>query len=210
MLIELEEGDFMSKKIVDLTYAETVDKIIEINEHIRDFWSKAGGWAPAESVALLSEARLDWLASLSYSLVKWSEEPIHGAEAGDLILAWSNLGALVEGAMKFFLSVHYLDYEKDAAPILRSNKKVEPDVARFNDLRMFFYRRIWNSSNREEKNSWVQEIQNNRNSIHAYHNRDIKDFDVFRQQVKEYYFFLVDLLRRIPYPDDVAGPNYDM
>ncbi|MCT2537258.1 hypothetical protein NC661_14625 [Aquibacillus koreensis] len=52
-------------KINQLTYLEVVDKIIELNKDVKDFWSEALGCAPIEASNLLSKSRLDWLVSLS-------------------------------------------------------------------------------------------------------------------------------------------------
>ena len=75
------------RTVGDLSYFETVNKIVELNEHIRSFWSKSHGWAPIDAANLLSKSRLDWLVLLSHSLYKWGENPGEGAKHGDLILA---------------------------------------------------------------------------------------------------------------------------
>lgn len=185
-----------------LSYSDIVDKIVELNDNIRSFWSNAQGWAPIDAANLLSKSRLDWLVSLSCSLYRWENNPSEKAYYGDLILAWSNLGALVEGGMKFFLSVYYDNYKIDINAIKRQGQQVEPDGAMFNDLRLFFEKSVWNDSERKDKNDWLKEIQGKRNAIHAYRDRDIEDFKFFREQVKIYLAFLKDLLDRVPYPDD--------
>ena len=201
---------FKQRTVEELSYLETVNKIIELNEGIQSFWSQSQGWAPTEAAVLLSESRLDWLVSLSHSLYKWEKNPDKEAYEGDLILAWSNLGALVEGAMKFFLSVFYEDYKSDANAISQWGKQVNPDGAMFNGLRKFFMGSIWSDAERKIKNNWLEEIQEKRNVIHAYRDRDIKDFTYFREQVKEYLLFLMDLLDRIPYPDDHYRPDFTL
>lgn len=198
---------FNQRRIEDLSYSETVDKIVELNDHIRTFWSNAQEWAPIDAANLLSRSRLDWLVSLSHSLYKWKNNSQNEAEHGDLILAWTNLGTLVEGNMKFFLSVYYEDYKTDINAIKIRGKQVDPDGAMFNGLRIFFENSIWIDSEREDKNNWLKEIQSKRNAIHAYKDRDIGDFYSFRYQVKKYLSFLLDLLKRIPYPDDIYGPD---
>lgn len=195
------------RDIDDLSYKKTVDKIIELNEHIRTFWSAPQGWAPIAAANLLSAARLDWLVSLSYSLNRWENDPNKEALYGDLILAWSNLGALVEGSMKFFLSVYYEDYKSDINKIIQRGKEIDPDMAMFNELRRFFEMSIWSQSERQDKNDWLAEIQGKRNAIHAYRDRQINDFGFFRNQVKKYFVFLIGLLERVPYPDVHFGPD---
>ncbi|CAH2714782.1 hypothetical protein BACCIP111895_01958 [Neobacillus rhizosphaerae] len=198
---------FNQRTVDNLAYCEIVDKIVEINNHVKNFWSRAQGWAPLEAAELLTKSRLDWLSSLSNSLYKWENEPISGAEEGDLILAWANLGALVEGTMKLFLSVYYNDYKSDINAIVQRKKTVDPDGAMFNGLREFFYRSVWLDEEREEKNDWLVKIQSKRNAIHAYKDRDISKFSTYRKEVKNYLIFLIDILKRVPYPDDHFGPD---
>lgn len=199
---------FKRKTVNDLTYSETVDKIIEVNEHIKTFWSTAQGWAPIEAADLLSKSRLDWLASLSYSLHKWDQEPEPNSEHGDLILAWANLGALVEGSLKFFLSVYYETYKTDINTMMtRWGNQIDPDGAMFNGLKTFFNDSVWTDSERKDKTDWLTIVQVRRNAIHAYKDREINDFDFFREHVKNFLLFLMDLIDRLPYPDEVYRPN---
>jgi hypothetical protein len=92
---------------------EVVDRIVTLNDRLRHFWMKADGWAPIEASRLLSKSRLDRQVSLSRCLKIWFAEPNPDNESGQLILAWVNLGSLVEGTMKLFLSVYYMDYQND-------------------------------------------------------------------------------------------------
>ncbi|EEM05545.1 hypothetical protein bmyco0003_19660 [Bacillus pseudomycoides] len=198
---------FKRKTVNDLSYSETVDKIIELNEHLKKFWSTAQGWAPIEAANLLSKSRLDWLASLSYSLHKWDQNPEPNSEHGDLILAWANLGALVEGSLKFFLSVYYETYKTDINAMSRRGNQIDPDGAMFNGLKNFFNDSVWSDSERKDKTDWLTLVQERRNAIHAYKDKDINDFDFFRKHVKNYLQFLMDLIDRLPYPDEAYRPN---
>jgi hypothetical protein len=49
----------------------------------------------------IERSRLDWQVSLSSSLRNWVRDPLTALSDGDLILAWTNLGALIEGTLKF-------------------------------------------------------------------------------------------------------------
>lgn len=195
------------QKIRKLNYIETVEKIIELNKHACDFWSNAIGWAPVEAANLLSKSRLDWQVSLSHSMKKWDIPPLQGAEDGDLILAWANLGTLVEGTLKLFLSVYFKDYFEDSESIKNKNGLVEPDSINFDRLRNFFKKRIWTSSQTAEFDDWVLKIQQRRNAIHAYKDRDIDTFIEFYSDTKRYLAFLLYHLERLPYPDDQYYPD---
>lgn len=98
-----------------------LDRIVSKNEGIAAFWRDALGWAPLEAAELLSRSRLDWQVALSHTLALWfprsGADPSDAAAPGRLILAWVNLGALVEGSLKWFLSVYYDAYRKDIAAL---------------------------------------------------------------------------------------------
>ena len=83
-----------------MNYDVLVKKIVNIHKDIEGFWSNADGWAPNEANELLEKSRLDWQLSLSKCLNLWQNIP---DESGYLILAWANLGSLVEGTMKLFI-----------------------------------------------------------------------------------------------------------
>src|SRR3990172_855008 len=89
------------------------------------FWKSSHGWAPVDAANLLSKSALEWQVSLSESLRRW----VGCTTDGDLILAWANLGALVEGQLKLFLSVYYSDYARDLDAIRdRKQNLIDPDV----------------------------------------------------------------------------------
>lgn len=195
------------KTVNDLSYEEVVDKIVNLNKYVNTFWGSAQGWAPDSAADLLSKSRLDWLLSLSYSLYKWENDPSDEHYNGDLILAWVNLGALTEGAMKLFLSVYYEDYLADTNIIKKYGKDIDPDAAMFDQLRKFFVKSIWNNDNNHHFNIWLNLIQQRRNAIHAYKDRDIEDFVDFRTQVRNFLEFLMYILQKLPIPDEIYGPD---
>src|SRR4030095_10017067 len=82
-----------------------IAEIVQITAQVMDEW-KDGACAPPKAVELLKRSRLDWLVSLSRSLKLWADDtPRPEDNDGLLILAWANLGSLVEGWMKFILCV---------------------------------------------------------------------------------------------------------
>ncbi|MFL8936245.1 hypothetical protein ACKA06_05530 [Rossellomorea oryzaecorticis] len=194
--------------INQLTYLEVVDKIIELNKHVRDFWSNALGWAPVEASNLLSKSRLDWQVSLSYSMKRWNECSCYEAEDGDLILAWANLGTLVEGTIKLFLSVYLNDYLDDSTNYKNKKGVIHPDEITFEKLRQYFKNKIWKDKvSASEFDDWVLFMQQRRNAIHAFKSREIGTFDDFKSHTKKYLAFLMYHLDRLPYPDDQYGPD---
>lgn len=191
----------MSPKQMPNNATQTIDAIIETNREICMFWSKAHGWAPIEAAELMSKSRLDWQVELSRTLHIWVQPPEHDVTNGHLILGWANLGALVEGSLKWFLSVYYDDYKADVEAM--KNKKgdtLPPDGVSFERLRQFFKKRIWVNS--DSWDDWVLMIQQRRNAIHAYKDREIGTLNEFVLAVNKYYDFLSELNSRVPnHPD---------
>jgi len=166
-----------------------------------DFWKSAHGWAPVEAAGLLSKSMLEWQASLSTSLRRW----VSAASDGDLILAWANLGALVEGQLMLFLSVYYNDYSVDADAIRKEGRLTDPDSSTLEPLRQFFVKRIWTVGS--DWNSYIIRIQKRRNAIHAFRTRDIGTFEDWRNELPIHLSFVRDINSRIPYPDTISEPR---
>ena len=198
-------------KVHSMKYQEVVDRIVNLNDGIKAFWSKADGWAPIEVAGLLTKSRLDWQVSLSRCLQKWEHDPPTELYDGELILAWVNIGSLVEGSMMLFLSVWYKDYKQNIDDEIKKNPKLKfkkPDELRLQILREFFNKYVWHDGIEDfDWNTWVENIQNRRNAIHAFKHRDIGDFKELRRSVKIYLRFLRYINRRLIYPDDIYEPR---
>lgn len=174
---------------------EVVFRIVDLNKSLAEFWGKASGWAPTDAANLLSRSRLDWQVSLSESLGHWTGRK--KLSDGDLILAWANLGSLVEGTMKLFLSVHYDDYKKDIFAIRKRGQLVDPDQLMLEHLKQFFKTKEifihWNK--------FVELVQQRRNAVHAFRTRKIGTHSEFCKTVIQYHEFLLEIKADLPYPD---------
>lgn len=186
-----------------LTNAETIDQIITINEWLRDFWDSADDWAPVEAAQLLNKSRLDWQVSLSKCLKIWIEDIKLDVRVGRLILAWTNLGSLVEGTMKLFLSVWYKSYKKDKNAFKQNDRILKPDNLNLEKLRIFFKKRIWSEKDKKSLDDWILNVQQKRNAIHSFKDRNIGDFNEFFTNIKEYLNFLIFIKNKLPYPDEM-------
>jgi hypothetical protein len=164
-----------------------------------DFWKHSRGWAPAETSDLLDKSMLECQSSLASSLARW----VGANSPGDLILAWANLGALVEGHLKLFLCVYYNDYRSDVAAILRKGKLADPDGCGLELLRNFFAKRIWDVGT--NWNSYVHLVQQRRNAIHAFKHRNIGTFVEWQKNLRLHLSFIRDVSGRFPYPDNFNG-----
>jgi hypothetical protein len=177
---------------------DVIKNIIALNDEIRSFWSQADGWAPNNAADLLSISKLDWQVSLSNCLNIWVESRDND-DSGSLILAWTNLGSLVEGTLKLVLCVYYDEYRSDPEAVYeRNNTRLkEPDVLELDKLRQFFAKKEIID---ERWNDWILHIQQQRNAIHAYKNRAIGNWNEFYLDVRNYYEFLQLMNNNLPYP----------
>ena len=180
---------------------EVCRRIQKLTSAMMRFWKDAHGWAPFEAAGLLSNSMLDWQKSLASCLDLWLSASTHG----ELILAWANLGSLVEGQLKLFLSVWYNNYKSDAEAVKKKGKLQDPDSLMLEPLRQFFVKRIWAKG--KDWNPWVKHVQEKRNAIHAFQARDIGTFEMWREDVRNYLAFLRDMNSRLPYPDEVYIPR---
>ena len=182
---------------------EVIERIIMLNEGLRRFWSTAEGWAPIEAAKLLNKSRLDRQVSLAHCLKLWVATSSAETLDGSLILAWANLGSLIEGSMKLFLSVWYKTYKSDVDAIKRKGTLLDPDGLQLETLRLFFKKKIWDST----FDGFVQSIQQRRNAIHSIKDRNIGTKDEIVANVRGYLNILRYINFRLPYPDDIYIPR---
>lgn len=162
-----------------------------------NFWCN-GGWAPKEASQILSNAMLRWQTSLAWQLSRW----LNGSSDGELILAWANLGALVEGQLKLFLCVYYNDYKND--PITTKKGKVkEPDGSILEELRQFYERKLWKTG--KSWSPYVKFVQSKRNAIHAFKGRDIGTFGEWLDMLPYHLTFVRHIGGGLPYPEGYIG-----
>jgi len=185
--------------INDIPFDEVIRRIVVLNSEINDFWCNAKGWAPLEAAKLLSKSRLDWQVELAQCLGLWTSSVASKNPAGSLILAWTNLGSLVEGTLMLFLSVFYKNYREDVDAIKRKSRLIDPDSLQLEQLRIFFQKKIWRPE--DSWNDWIEHLQQRRNAIHAFKDRDLGTLDEWQNNVKIYLKFLKYINDMIPYPD---------
>ncbi len=179
------------------------ERIIAKNSDVAGFWSNASGWAPQDAAELLSRSRLDRQVSLSESLSRWTSGP-HPLSDGDLILAWTNLGCLVEGTLKLFLAVYYQDYQADAEKTqfgkvysAKTGSHIVPDELVFESLIQYFRRAELLDA---DQLAFVTLLQSRRNAVHSFKDREIGTTEEFLAAVCTYLELLENLESRLPYP----------
>ena len=173
-------------------------------------WSGSGGWAPDSAAEMLSKARLDRLTALAWSLRHWksASKPI---EEGDLILAWTNLGALVEGALKLFLCVYLEDYKVDeengkTTGTYHFTKKtmIDPDGLHLDSVIRYFEKRKLLA---DEHLKLARLTQSRRNVIHAFEDAELGTHAEFLDAVRGYRSLLREVSLGLPYPDHMHEPR---
>lgn len=173
-----------------------IKKVVSANQKIAEFWIQSKGWAPENVFEMISECRLDWQVQLSESLELWF---VNQDSDAHLILAWANLGALIEGTLKLYLAVYRNDYIKDIDKVTRKGIAIEPDGLALENLKQFFHKKKVLDKN------WfmyIESVQQKRNSVHAFKNRDLGSFTDFELAVEKYYLFLKFINNQLPYPDE--------
>lgn len=183
---------------------DVVGRIIKLNEWLCDFWSNAHGWAPSEAAALMSKSRLDRQVSLSKCLKIWISYETKKYGEGALILAWANLGSLIEGTLKLYLVAYYNDYKQYDIFTDRKGEILDPDVLALDRLRVFFNKvKLWS----DDWDSYVIQVRDYRNAIHAFKDREIGTFSDFEMCVKKYLKMIGEFNLSLPYPDEIDVPD---
>jgi hypothetical protein len=183
---------------------KVIDEIISVNSWLASFWTRSHGWAPQAAAELMSKSRLDYQVALSHTLSMWLKPNSEEELSGRLILSWANLGALIEGTLKLFLCAYYEDYSNDLNAYRDRNDKLkDPDSLTLEKIRVFFNKNdLWS----DEWNTFVFNVQQKRNAIHAFEYRDIGTFDEFYECLSMYLKMIDEFNLGLPYPDEVAVP----
>ena len=192
--------------VIKMNHDNIIEKIINLNTNLCVFWSNASGWAPDEAADLMSKSRLDRQVSLSKCLAIWSHNKVIALEEGALILAWANLGSLIEGTLKLFLAVYYDDYQKDIEAFrdYREGHLIGPDVLPLEKLRVFFKKKRLLP---QQWDKYIQNVQHYRNAIHAFRDKEIGTFKEFEKSIYNYLLLMREINSRLPYPDDAMVPG---
>ena len=141
---------------------------------------------------------LDWMSSLTDALQIWIDKGCSMTD-GELILARTNLGALVESWLKLFYCVFYEDYLRN--PLKKDNKMVAPETMSFENLKTFSVGKLWNDQN-EPEYLWVDKVQHQRNAIHSFKWREIGTTVEFLDDISVFCGFVENILNHFPPIED--------
>lgn len=166
-------------------------------------WKELRGFAPASVADKMDGAMLRWMSELTDTLGIWMERGSTMTD-GELILARTNMGALVESWLKFFYCVYYEDYIQH--PKIVKNRKggnvvIEPEKMNFETLKQFGIGILW-EDREDAMYKWINKIQSYRNAIHAFQYRDIGSPQGFMDDMESFYAFVEAIVSRLPPVED--------
>lgn len=164
-------------------------------------WSETCGLAPEGVTDKFDAAMLNWMNDLTDSLDIWIAKSLDMTD-GELILAWTNLGALVECWLRFFYCAYYEDYMK-SPKLGKKGKPLEPDdkAMTFDYLIQYSKGILWDSL-QDPLYLWVYQIQHYRNAIHAFSYREIGHPSDFILNIGQYSLFVDEVIDRLPPIED--------
>lgn len=174
----------------------TLQQIQVLTRDITDSWSESRGIAPDSVADKMDSAMFGWLNDLTDTLGIWIDKGLAMSD-GELILAQTNLGSLVECWLRFFYCVYYEDYIRN--PRMKRGKPLDPDDRdmSFDCLRQYGVGTLWDNRN-DPLHTWVEKIQQRRNAIHAFKYREIGSPADFLLDIDQYLGFIEAMSNRLP------------
>ena len=162
-------------------------------------WKDIHGIATEAAAHKLDIAMLDWMSSLTNALQIWIDKGCSMTQ-GELILARTNLGALVESWLKLFYCVFYEDYLRNPKKDSKG-KIIEPETMSFEALKAFSVGILWDSQ-QDKEYLWVDKVQHQRNAIHSFKWREIGTAAEFLADISSFCDFVDNILNHFPPIED--------
>lgn len=162
-------------------------------------WKDIHGIATEATAQKLDIAMLDWMSSLTDALQIWINKGCFMTD-GELILARTNLGALVESWLKLFYCVFYEDYLRNPQTD-RKGIMVEPETMSFETLKNFSIGKLWDDR-QDKEYLWVDKVQHYRNAIHSFKWREIGTSAEFIDDISTFCNFIDNILNHFPPIED--------
>ncbi|MDN9009495.1 hypothetical protein [Brevibacillus laterosporus] len=174
------------EQVEHMPLEQVVDEVIKRHTSIHASWSIPPRSKQLSTAHLVTADTLLCQISLSKSLHRWLN--MQSTEPGDLLLAWTNIGLLVEGTMKWFLSVFHEEVRHEW----------ENQVIKFQDhysqesflymMRKFFHQRIW--FGKGDFDRWVMHVHECRFYGLSEHQQLQSRMERFDEAVRVYLHFL--------------------
>lgn len=188
---------FFNYPVVEVTPAQAAQGIVDITKKWHDFWHSSHGWAPDSAAALLTKPRLARQHSVAKTLPEALDKLSEASDEGHLLMAWTILGALEEGALKMFFCVYYADWENDPqAPKLKSISLTPVDTFLERLITFAAAKDLFDANDVE----LMRRIQAQRNLVHAFKDGEVLGLDALNPDVVALFRVFESVEARLPYP----------
>lgn len=191
-----------------------IDKIIRLTDITISEWKDPWGYAPSSAAEKISASKTDWVSSLTHTLKDWADKAndIDIMSIGKIILAYANLGALVEAWMMFLLAVYDCDYSRNKHK-RKNGKTINIKDMSLSDLTEYYAEMVWQTNiarieeseySKEQRKEyielleWIKKIEQYRNAIHCFKDRKIGTQEELARDINKYYEFLLKIIDRLP------------
>jgi hypothetical protein len=172
--------------------------IIDICTKWAAFWPTSQGWAPAEAASLMKQEIMDRQLCMAHALKRWHERLLQNEAPGELVMAWTNLGSVIEGALKIYMCVYYEDWLKDADAPISNGKKLSPDDTFFDRLIRFTLKK---GLFHPKDTKLLETVRDQRNLIHPMKTGAVLDRPAFFGAVMQAAALVAQVEHRLPYPN---------
>ena len=194
---ELALHDLKDRLLATISEIEKTHAEIE-----RQFGQGSNMWICNGLLKRDPSARFDRLVSLSGTLRYWAKWPM---TEGELVLAWVNLGVLLEGTLKGFLTIYQHDFVRDVDRHLSVNalhKKgskagflKHPGELKPEDLINYFSAQELLT---KDEIKAARKIRDNRNVVHVLLDKHLGEQAEFVKSVEEYRSIQLKLYHQLP------------
>lgn len=101
--------------------------------------------------------------------------------------------------------MYYEDYKNDIDALKHKTGKIkDPDILALEELKTFFKKKHILD---DKWIKYIEYVQQKRNAIHAFKDRDIGSYGDLQKYVKKYLELLHMINSRLPYPDYIFEPQ---
>ncbi len=183
---------------------ESFDKLKENTSRIMNLWEKSYGVAPKSVSNKLAGVMLPLMNEVTNSLEYYIEKK--ELTTGELIIARTVLGSLVESWLKFFYCVFYEDYKN--SPIQNKKGIIEPNEMSFEGLKQYSANILFTGT-QDPGYLWIEKCQQMRNSIHFFNPREIGTREEFLEDVRKLNSFVEKIDTYLPPLEDYIEMNND-
>ncbi|TPG68243.1 hypothetical protein EEL32_08390 [Brevibacillus laterosporus] len=174
------------EQVEHMPIEQVVDEVIERHTSIHASWSIPPRSEKLSVAHLVTVDTLLCQISLSKSLRRWID--MQSTEPGDLLLAWTNIGLLVEGTMKWFLSIFHEEFQQEWDHQVEKFEDHYSQESFLYIMRQFFHQRIWFGNGDFDR--WVMHVNECRFNGLGEQQQLQSRMERFEEAIRVYLHFL--------------------